>query len=139
MKKHLPVLLALGALLFVSSTGCVTAMKQHANGDFSQSVNVVTKHPPEGLTILINDKPADQSLVYDGSKNDSPFYVYRCKLASADEQVKVTMKTKEGQALTKVAGRQSESACGSFAMGGLFVFIDVATGALRYYDDVHFE
>jgi hypothetical protein len=138
MKPSARALVAATLVASLSSSGCATFIRRHANGDGSVGVNVVTSTPPESTAIAIAGAKMEPRLVYDGRQNGSPFFVYRCIPPHRADELTVILTTPQGTSERTVT-KQSESLLAWFLISGLWFIPDLFTHAYTFYDDARFE
>ncbi|MGZ5281302.1 MAG: hypothetical protein ACXWEY_03400 [Bacteroidia bacterium] len=134
MRKYFLLLCLL--IICAGSTGCASLMRAHYNADFKQGVNLVsTSNKPE-LNVNVNGKDVVAKRIYDGSANQSPFYVYRAPAKGSPKLL--TTKTQEAGVERAYTVNRKKSK-GWFWMEGVLYIFDVISGGLFYYPDVPLE
>lgn len=128
---------AVVALVATLSTGCATLLRKKERGSAKASIAVVIQH--KDPTILVDGKERPTTLVYDGARHGSSYYVYRVFPDGRPDRAAVEVRDASGNQLgTGTAVRHSEG-LGWFLVSGLWILIDWPLGALSYYDDVRIE
>jgi hypothetical protein len=120
-------------IIVIYTTGCASLMKIKENGTLKVTLNVVTNEKYKEAKILIDNKECVNKLIYDGSKTQSPFYVYLYELPKPENSFEVSVKY---QNIEKKVTIKREREKGWFWVSGLWIFADEAVGSLYYYQDV---
>ncbi|NDP22869.1 MAG: hypothetical protein GZ091_17590 [Paludibacter sp.] len=129
--KTIYFLLIISTVLFTSS--CASALHLQKDGDLRNAVNISTTYSNKDIKVYQKNKELKYKIIYDGSKNSSPFLVRRYFLKSAPNELTLEIE-KEGIRNQVNISKIREKP--NFWIQGLWFFIDIATGATRYYEDI---
>ncbi len=126
--------LALVALVAMTTSGCATMLRRQERGSARASIAVVVQH--KDPTILVDGQARATTLVYDGARHGSSYYVYRVFPDGRPDDVKVTVQDAGGAVVGEGRTKRHFEGLGWFMVSGLWILIDWPLGALSYYDDV---
>jgi hypothetical protein len=127
------IIVSIISCMLLLMTGCGTALRIHKDGDLKNAVNIATTPLNKDIKVFQNNKELSSKIVYDGADKSSPFMVRRYFLNSAPDELDLEIEkdgTRQKVSITKIKKKPN------FWIQGLWFFIDYATGAMKYYDDV---
>lgn len=124
-------------LAALTSTGCATMLRRQERGSARANISVVVQH--RDPTILVDGKARSKTLVYDGAKHGSSYYVYRVFPDGRPDHVAITVQDASGAVIGAGHTKRHGEGIGWFLVSGLFILVDWPLGALSYYDDVRIE
>ena len=86
--------------------------------------------------IHLDGRIKGKTLIYDGARHGTSYYVYRVFPAGRPDRVEVQVQDAGGALIGSGSTRRHSEGLGWFLMSGLFILVDWPLGALSYYDDV---
>ncbi|HVK74745.1 MAG TPA: hypothetical protein VM734_15555 [Kofleriaceae bacterium] len=130
MKRAVAVLLVVA----FTSSGCATMLRRQERGSARASIAVVVQHADP--TILVDGRERAKTLVYDGARHGSSYYVYRVFPDGRPDRARITVRAAGGAVIGEGETRRHSEGLSWFLVSGLWILIDWPLGALAYYDDV---
>ncbi len=125
---------AVVVLVALASSGCATMLRRQERGTARANINVVVQ--AADASILVDGQVRAKTLIYDGAKHGSSYYVYRVFPDGKPDRATIEVRDAGGAVIgTGTTARHSEG-LGWFLVSGLWILIDWPLGALSYYDDV---
>ena len=85
--------------------------------------------------ILLDGRIKAKTLIYDGARHGSSYYVYRVFPAGRPDRVEVQVQDAGGALIGSGSTRRHSEGLGWFLVSGLFILVDWPLGALSYYYD----
>ena len=116
--------------IILSFSSCATLLRAHNDGDFKNGINVVVAKAVPDFKCTVNGSELPGRMVYDGTPYQSPFLVYRVNIKGHPKHLNV----KVGSETYEITRTHKP---GWFWVGGLWVFVDIITGAYYYYPDLN--
>lgn len=118
----------------LASSGCATMLRRQERGSARANISVVVQHA--NPTILLDGRVRPKTLIYDGARHASSYYVYRVFPDGRPDRVAVTVEDASGAVIGSGSTRRHSEGLGWYLVSGLFILVDWPLGALSYYDDV---
>ncbi len=122
-------------ILFLN-TSCGTILRLQKDGDLKKAINISITNSNKDIKVFQNGKELKYKIVYDGSDKSSPFVVRRYYLDLAPNELQLEIENKNGRQKVNVSKTRDKA---NFWIQGLWIFIDYASGALNYYQDLAIE
>ncbi len=119
-------------LLLLCFTGCAKLFRPHYADESGSGINVILRAEDKDARIQINGKAIIGTLIYDGEKKASSYYVYHFPLTEKFSTVNITV---QKGSVSKIFSVERKAASGSWS-NTPFVFVDKLTGSLYSYDDI---